>query len=308
MKRRQSLHLIAAATVTGLAGCQFNSDSTTPTDTPTVPSDCPESRYSDVDGRFDTEVICYRPEASNEETPALVAEPSSTSLPDTTVTLSFTNPRESPYVTNFYEWGLFKHVDDRWHRVVSTVVPGGSGTTLDADATHTWTFTVDNSNLSHPVDATESRGGETILKGLGGGTYAFLISGTYDDVEFTAAADTVVSYATQFTIEGSPVELVSTDSVVDVQRNDDRVEVTLSENPMEEWTFTRTTPPSDAEIQRRYITEQLYGQPLPRNAFAHFEDDTEQVVVRTSTSAIPKGYVTYDGVAYRVESELVTGG
>ncbi len=309
MKRRQTLQLIAAATVTGLAGCQFGSDGTTPTETSTVPPDCPESRYSDVDtARFDTEVICYRPEVSGGETPALVAETSSPSLPDATVTFSFTNPRESPYVTNFYEWGLFKHLDDRWHRVVSTVVPVSAGTILDANSTHTWTFTVENTDLSEPIDAVESGGGETTIRGLGGGTYAFLVSGTYDDVEHPIAADTIVSYATQFTIEGPPVELVPTETVVDVQREGERVDVTLSENPIRAWTVSRTTaPPSDAETQTRYITEQLYGQPLARNALAHFGDGVEQVVVRTGASSfIPEGYVTYDGVPYRVESEFIT--
>jgi hypothetical protein len=101
-----------------------------------------------------------------------------------------------------------------------------------------------------------------------------------------------------------------TDTVVDVRRGDEWVAVTLSDDPMEAWTFTGTTTPSGDETPTRYITEQLYGRPVVRNAFAHFEDGVEEVVVRATapSSPPPEGHATNDGATYHVESDFVTSG
>lgn len=292
-----------------VAGCQSRLPGTSTDTAPPSPPDCPGGRYDIIDARYDHTVTCYRLGESGDETPALVAEPPSIALPDATVTFSFTNPRDNPYVTNSYEWGLHKYVNDRWYRVVDPWVEG-STTRLDGSATHTWTFTVDNSNLSQPVRPVRSDGDDTAIRGLGGGTYAFLVPGTYDDVDLVPAADTVVSYATQFTIEGPSVDLVPTETVVDVQQDDGRVEVLLSKDPSNSWTFTRTTAnPSEDKTHTPFITEQLYGKPLVRNAFAHFEDGIEEVVVHTNptdVTPILEGHATYDGVTYRVEKSFFT--
>jgi hypothetical protein len=306
VNRRTALQLIGTGITAGIAGCSTSLDSTSTPDPPACPEIPAYLEAAELKGN--QTVVCNLPDTSDPQNQSLVANPQTTSLPDATVEFTLTNRREAAYTTNFYRWGLYKRVDGQWYSVVRRWVDGGDST-LASGERHSWTFSIDNSTLSKPVEAVRSNGGETTLRGLGGGTYAFLLPGSHEDVSMVINSDNIISYATQFTIDGSPLDLVPTDTVTDVSRTGDTVEVTVgNNNARTEWIITRTTEtPPDQTPHERIITEQLYGRPALRSAFAHFDEDIERVVLRTRGGGlIPGGYVTFDGTTYRIENQFVT--
>ena len=311
MKRREALQLVGTGIAAGIVGCSSRSDDGNSTATLTPePTACPEvpAYLEPVDFNGDQTVVCNHSDSSDQQDPSLVANPQTTSLPDATVEFLLRNRREEAYTTNFYQWSLYKRVGGRWYSVVPRRISGNGVSTLGPGKTHSWTFSIDNSSLSEPVEPVHSDGGKTTVRGLGGGTYAFLVPGSYEDVSCLLCSDKIVSYAVQFEIDGPALDLVPPNTVSEVSRTGDTIEITVGNSgPTKKWILTRTTEtPARQENHERVITEQLYGRPALRSALAYLVDGVERVVVRSGHNGFaPRRSVTFDGTRYRVKSRVL---
>lgn len=313
MSRRQFLRSGSALLAAGLAGCNAlqPSDSTT-TDSP-CPTDVPAAVRADYRG--DSRVYCNDGSESADAETVLRPSPRSGSLPDARVEFALENGREDHF--NTARWDLRKRVDGTWY---DPVVPrtGRSQPSVAPGESHDWAVAVDNAELSSVVEPVE--GDEFSARALGGGTYAFLVSGSYGAADDRFVDNEPwVAYAARFSLDGDPLALEPTSSVRDVARSGDTVTVRATDGDPDLVVTVSTrddAPTAQSEAARReVITEQLYGWPVLRDALAHFEDDVTEVVVETSPDpdrrvASPRSpgdtiTVTYQGVEYAVTTELV---
>ena len=221
------------------------------------------------------------------------------SLPDATVEFTLTNRRERGFNTQFAGWDVHKLVDGAWHgfdRSVVTVEPGEEGDRLPPGGAHTWTVSVDNDDLGPVVEAVAGHV-DVPLRALGGGTYAFVLYGSYGDSDENWAENRPVTYGTRWQLDGDPLELVSPDSVTDVTRDGD--EVTVQEGgsgdpPGSTLVLTRTDPgTADPSPISPVVVEAVYGRPPLRAGLAAFEDGVRRVVV--DSSRLPDSSVVTTG-------------
>lgn len=345
MKRRALLGTLATlGATTAAAGCLGSpgqsDDSTTAATTTQSPATSTEPATSTTDSGDETpsELLELGDPASAVDCPApdegravcypehadaalsLTPGPETISLPSGETTLTLANDTDHEYRTNFYGWTLSKRVDGEWYRIAPQYHPEPMHV-LPSGTTHEWTLAVDNSEAPTGGAAAEE---DVDLAGLGGGEYAFTVSGWFpvtdddgDDESFYVAA------GARFDLEGDPLELTSVGDL-DASRDGSTVTVTSSEEPTEETPLSVLTvervgeagvPPSRPIRDR--IVEQLLrprmdvmGDPNPlRNALPFFEGGVDTVRYEAPSGVTPAFgldepyYLGYDDEIYEVTSE-----
>jgi hypothetical protein len=188
---------------------------------------------------------------------------------------------------------------------------------LRPGANHTWDFTASTS----PRDPTEGyrASGEAAVdaRPLGGGTYAFAISGWFADQTATPTHEHQTAYAARFDLDGPQLSLEPSSRVRDTTRDGSTINVDARlDDPSDgerEATFVCTRAP-DADDARRLVTEQVYGRWPLRDALAHAGDGVDEVRVHSHTTTHPafgvqddEPAVAYDGTTWTASVEDVAG-
>lgn len=301
MNRRQILHGSGTLLATGLAGCLGLLDSTATDEPPACPTTIP--RLEQADYRGDSRVVCNDGSGESDDETRLVPDPRSASLPDASLECTLTNGHDNHFNADFYAWSLQKRVDGEWHGTTDTASPAADRSSLESDESHTWTLTVDNTNLERVVEPVEAREDVTV-RALGSGTYAFLIAGSYgEEGESPMVNSPQIGYAAQFTLEGDDLPLEPTTVITDVSRDGDTVVVQRTEEPSRVITLERTD--EEADHHRTLITEQLYGEPVLRDGLAHAEEDADSIRIESSPGSA-SGLATRGTLEYRDELYSIT--
>lgn len=334
MQRRRLLALLGAAGSAATAGCTAfdpTADHPTdpsPTDSPTpapahtetgtqtgttphgapiaeAPGDCP-SFGDDV-----SRMVCA--DAAPDDAP-MVLEPSATDLElPGTITFSLSNETDVQYDTNFYGWRLLKRVDGRWYHVAPTswnqplmrLAPGDS---------HAWHVSMDGENYDSELVPPSGGTSDVSVAALGGGEYAFVISGWFagEDHEHQTA------FGARFALRGNPLALTTTGHLADVRVDGDRARG--------RWTYHggngdareavyRLDRADGAGDARPMITEQVVrvgraNEPL-RDALALvIARDVDGVRLRGPTPTYPPfgvhgRTIAYGGATYRITAEAL---
>ncbi|WP_049893407.1 hypothetical protein [Halogranum rubrum] len=247
-----------------------------------------------------------------ESTPIALRPPTQqASLPGATFEFTLANDTDVRFETNFYGWSVWKQVDEAWFHVAPTAWPVPL-MTLESGESHTWTVTVDNSELHRDimwVEGTE----DLSLAGLGGGTYAFTIDGWFASQDY----DQSLGFASQFVLDGDPVELVPTNEVTGTTREGDTVVVETSHGAGDdsrraafvvERLGDESVESQESDV-RRLITEQALRDRELRNTLPFFEEGVETVRLEEQNSSWPifgldePRVIEYEGVQYRLSAE-----
>lgn len=266
----------------------------------------------------DRRAICY-PEHADAAL-SITPDPETVALPAGETTVTLANDTQYDYRTNFHAWTLSKRVDGEWYRIAPQYYPEPLHT-LPAGDTHEWTLTVDNSEAPTGGAAAES---DIRLAGLGGGEYAFTVSGWFlSEREDDGGRRYHVAAGARFDLDGDPVELTPAGDP-DTSRDGSTVTVTASEAPTDDAPLSvltvervsETDVPANNRVHER-IAEQLLrprmdarGDPNPlRNALPFFADGVDTVRYEAPSGVTPpfglngSHYVGYDGDVYEVQSE-----
>ncbi|WP_458204856.1 hypothetical protein [Haladaptatus sp. NG-SE-30] len=240
----------------------------------------------------DRRVVCY--ENADPET-TLPMEPSkgNASLPKATLSFTLTNETGATFTTNYYHWNVWKQVDGEWFRVAPRMWPEPA-MMLGSGGSHTWSLTVDNSDLGRALPRAEGTESLT-LAGLGGGTYAFGISGWFEGENGTEG----IGVAARFELDGDPLELAPTDDL-EVVGTDDGEKHVRSEHSSTTYVATRIEDSKHDTVRK--IPEQIVRMTPLRNLLASFEDGGNSVRLDGRDSYLTETRVyEYDGATYRIE-------
>lgn len=310
MNRRTVLHTGVALAI-GLAGCLDGVGPRSPSSTPeplSCPSTVPRIENADFDGEFRMECDAPTESETDASDTTLAPDARSASLPNAEIAFTLTNRRDRPFNANFYRWELRKRVDGEWHGTVPTRASANAESSLAPDSSHTWSVSIRNDALGKPVEPVTADASLS-LRALGGGTYSFVIVGSYGRRgQSWVENQPIVAYAAPFRLEGDALRLVPTNAVRNVARDGSAVTVTVgADDPSGAITVTKR--PSGVDGGRTYVTESVYGIPSLRNALAQFEDGVDEVTVRTDDpfgSPLYRGLTfTYEGTAYEVTERSV---
>jgi hypothetical protein len=337
MNRRALLGTLASLTVAGCAGTGPGSgENTTERTTTTEPTTAqpttanpttqsgtpPEIRdlgvpVDQADCPFESDsverVVCYPQQTGD----SLLVTPSTDTveLPTGAVTFTLTNDTSATYSVNFYDWTLHKRVDGQWFHVTPRIVPDPLHRVPSGES-HEWTVHVDNTQ--EPTAGPSDTAGGTVA-GLGGGEYAFEVSGwfEFDDHSFH------VGLGAHVDLLGDQLELTpSADLSVDrdgetvvATRTDEDAEPTAAfvvervgqagvppERPVE--------PHIAEELVRPYLGEDRLWL---RDALALFADGVTTVRIRSAAEIDPprfdrdqRYYLQFRGAIY--EAKVVSLG
>lgn len=324
MNRRQALALLGSA---AFGGCLSGSGGTETTSTEPTATSKPvtESPERETASETSTQTTPEPPElgvqnpencpnwgekyvvCSPDADSSMVLDSSSDSgqLPKTELSFTLENTTEATFATNFYSWKLWKQVDGKWFHVAPSYWPEPLHS-VAAGKSHTWTLTVDNTNLDQPIPHVS--GTESIaVSGLGSGTYAFGIDGWFRGQDGRSTG-----FVRRFELSGDSLKLTPV-GIESVERDGGTVVVTTTESDSKKrLTATRVSdPPEEPE---RVVTEQVVRNTAARNALAHFEDGVETVRVENAREEMASvilssqgpTYLRYDGDTYKVERSEVT--
>lgn len=328
MKRRALLGTLATLTVAGCTGTDPGSGGTdtteattaapTTADPTTTQSGTPPAirdlgvPADQADCPFESDgverVVCH-PQQTDEP---LVVTPSTDTvdLPNGSVTFTLTNDTTATYSVNFYDWGLHKRVDGQWFHVTPRLVPESLHQVPPGES-HEWAVQIDNT-MDPTVGPSDKSGGT--LAGLGGGEYAFEVSGWF---EFDDHSHTV-GLGAHIDLEGDQVELTPSDDLA-ADRDDDTVVATSTDEdaePTEAFVVKRVgeggVPPG--KPINDHIAEQLVRPSLDedrlwlRDALALFADGVTTVRVRSAEEIDPRRfdrdqryYLQFRGGIYEAE-------
>lgn len=303
MNRRAFIATLASLTVAGCTGTEAGpetvtdttrettrrttrSTTTEPTQSTTSDATPPEIRdlgvpVEDADCPFDPErverVVCH-PEQTGEVL-QLTPSTDALALPTDSGTFTLANDTDYDFFANFYNWGVHKRVGGQWYYIVPQEWPEPLHT-LPAGERHEWTLEVDNTQAASAGVSGET--GATVA-GLGGGEYAFEVSGWFESGDHEHR----IGLGARFDLEGAQIELTAGDGL-SAERDGDTVVVTRDdedETPTEAFVLERVgeagVPPGKPIYDR--IAEQLVRpapwseRPLFRDALAFFESDVSTV-------------------------------
>ena len=288
MRRRALLSLGALS----LAGCvdgagdetDAPTDSPTPTTTdpstptqtatgtppdvgvPPADSDCPAP--SDA-----AQVVCV-PETDPDSVPiALTADSRSASLPET-FTFTLANETDATFSTNFYDWSLWKRVDGEWHHIVPDMVQEPLMHLSPGDS-HAWELTAEHEQLANPSRYYLSWENAGTVGGLGGGEYAFTVSGWFQGGDH----DATTAFGVLLEFDAPELTLEPTARVTGSTRDGDTVTVRGEGSDSEdarpaEFVLSRV---DDASDPRTLIPEQAVHDYRLRNTLPYFEQGVERV-------------------------------
>lgn len=327
MKRRALLGTLASLAVAGCTSDGPGERDTDTTRTTTSPATTtastatpPEIRelgvpVADADCPFDADsverVVCY-PEQTDAPL-SLTPERDELDLPADQTTFALANDTEHAFSVNFYDWGLHKRVDGDWYYVTPQEIPEPLHT-LPAGETHEWAFAVDNGEEPSAGPASDAA---ISVAGLGGGEYAFEVSGWFESGDHEHR----IGVGARFRVNGDRLELAPPDGLSGT-RDGDTVVVTPDDTdsePTEAFVVERveeTGVPTEKQVHG-HIAEQLV-RPAPganrlllRDALAFFEDGVATVRVEEATEfALPfprdeRYYFAYRGAVYEARVEPV---
>lgn len=303
LHRRRLLALVAVGTG-GVAGCleDVPGRGTGGTPEPDPEPHCPEYGRWDVD-----RVVC----SADPPEDALVFEPDPerAELPRAEVACRLENDSGERFETNFFDWNLHGYDGEEWW----WLGPYGAPMPLHRLApgeTHVRRLLVDNTDLERIRPPTpDDRDGEygAGRHGLGPGTYAVSITSDSEGPE--------TAYAAAFTLDGDPVELVAPEHVREVERDGESVEVhvgsTSPDHDLDRFDLTVRRDRDPTRDPHPFVDEQLYHflHAGLRAAFAHFDPDVQEVVVRGDDSQFTRNrtaghgpdFLEYDGETFELQ-------
>lgn len=298
MRRRPFLATALAAGSGFLAGCLDSGGGSSPTTSPPAGDiGCPT--YGD---RVET-VICT-PELPDPDA-EMAMQPASASgeLPEASYEFSLENERDTRFNVNFYQWKLQKYVDGEWFYVAPREWPEPL-MRLEPGESHTWTLTVDNTDLARSIPSSVGSESATVA-GLGGGTYSFGVPGWFEGEDTSAQT----AFATRFELSGDQLTLGPTPDVSERVRDGDTVLVDWPVDQGDPVTYRVTRLKSVPEDAERVIAEQVIRDTPLRNALALFERWSRIVEIDTRTGAFSHATLTedrtieYQGTGYEIEVE-----
>lgn len=327
MRRRHCLALLSAS-LAGAAGCLGDESNPRakpaggpdPTDTPT---DDPSTDTRD--GTRDGDPAGFPPDdegvdhvvwASDVDHPdgrvALAADLTSTTLPDARATFTLHNRSDDQFASNFYDWRVYRREGGRWHRVAPRYV-NQPLMYLDPGDSHAWTVRLSSeipTGRGPHVGGTE----DVVVRPVGGGEYAFAVSGWFPDQTATPTYEHETVHAARFDLDGPDLTLEPSDAVRSVERDGDVVRIEADGDPDEqrEATYVLRRAP-DATAPEPLITEQAYRRWPLRDALAHAEEGVAEVRLRAPDGTHPPFGVdaddpvafAYDGATWRETVEAV---
>jgi hypothetical protein len=258
---------------------------------------------ADLEEGFEPTVVCYQ--EVDDPLSKTVLQPSAArmSLPDGELSFTLTNRREEPFYTVTYRWNIWKRVDGEWFSLPRSIAPTSSKQAIGTGESHRWRFSVDNSDLASPIERIKADRDVTV-RGLGNGTYAFLVWGGYGSDGANGVPDDPISYAAQVSLEGPALEL-HPPSTANVTKDGETKTITFDGEDDPTYTYTLTRDSNLSADPIPVVTEQLYGRPVLRAAMAHFEDDTTHITVKSDeVSQFASETIRYDGETYVGEGSL----
>jgi hypothetical protein len=187
-----------------------------------------------------------------------------------------------------------------WPQPLHRLSPGGS---------HTWEFAA-STEPPEPTEGYMASGEDGLdVHPLGGGTYAFAISGWFETQTATPTHEHQTAHAVQFDLDGPDLALEPSDRVQDHARDGSTVDVDARfADPHEEAreaTFVLTRSP-DADDAHNVVTEQAYRRWPLRDALAFAGDNVDEIRVRSYTGTHPAYGVQGDEPAVRYEGSTWT--
>lgn len=219
-------------------------------------------------------VVCYD-EVDFAATPMVLSPDARSIEPGETISFTLENGTDASFEANFYDWTLEKHVDGEWYRVAPWAVPEPL-MRLGSGDSHGWQLAVDNGGVGVGKAVPKAEGSSDVtVAGLGGGTYGFSIDGWFEH------GDESVSFAATFELDADRLELTPTNDVVETERDGEtqivradrsdandgsdrkKSTATIDGDPEATYLLERV---DDAD--RRLIVEQLYREPVLRDALA----------------------------------------
>ena len=230
------------------------------------------------------------------------------------ISLTLQNNADRQFMTNFYDWALYRWESGQWRHVAPLFV-NQPLMTLEPGKSHTWTVTLSDGNREAPTFRASGTD-EVTVEPVGGGHYAFAVDGWWEGQDETPAYEHQTVFAARFEAEGSQLPLVPSSAVTATRREGDTVVIT-AENPRGNdgtpatYVLTRDDAAPDP---RELVTEQVYREWPLRGALAH-ADDASEVRVETTTGITPlfgvhaedNPAVTYDGETSRIGAEKREG-
>jgi hypothetical protein len=225
-------------------------------------------------------------------------EPSNKSLTkDETITFTLVNDLDEPFESGFHHWQLHKRVDDTWFNVKLSPAKDVLHT-LNPGESHTWTLdpsheTAENLEMIDTLQPGALQGSlgqwseRVVVPGLGGGQYAFGITGR----KRGDSSDEQIALVATFDLEAEPVELTPTEPLQEVQEDGDTVTaVTEPSHPDAE-----LEPPKIYQVDRlqsspatatSLITEQLWRNPPFWDTVALLQNHTVDRAVLTERDGL----------------------
>jgi len=299
MRRRRCLALLSAS-IAGAAGCLSGdaddpAGAADPTDTST---DSPGTTGTG-DATPGSDPAGFPPEddgvdrvvwADDVEDPsgrvALSADLASTTLPDARATFTLRNRSDRRFATNFYDWRVYRREGGRWHRVAPRYV-NQPLMHLDPGDSHAWTVGLSSERPATPelhTGGTDDVG----VRPVGGGEYAFAVSGWFPDQTATPTHEHETVHAARFELDGPDLSLEPSDAVRSVERDGDVVRIEADGDPDEsrEATYVLRRAP-DATDPVSLITEQAYRRWPLRDALAHAAEGVAEVRLRAADGTHP---------------------
>lgn len=250
-------------------------------------------------------VVCFDGGDTEDEPALLAASPHRISIPPagsgSSVEFTLANRADRSFRTSFTCWHLWKRDAGEWFAVgdgpcymmAQVLRPGDE---------HAWTLPFGD----HPVGRIGSPN-RTPIRGidaahLGGGTYAFGLSGSFEGRE------TETGFVTTFVLDGPPAELHPDPSVATERDGGTLAVETEGYADADRWARVTVEPVDYRGAARRTIAEEAYRYVGLRNTLPYFEQDgVDRVVLSTADSplVVPDGMrsLEYDGSAYRIEVE-----
>ncbi len=295
MDRRLFLTAIPAT----VAGCLSVGESTTPTQPK------PPEGANEPPSFPDANEVRYP--ASGGGSILVTVDPSKPELPGANITFEVANHGNDQFTTNFYRWRLHKYVDGRWWNL-GVFEYMDELHYLNGGETHTWEATVDNGQIDQlPEKLSPSADSSFTLAGVGSGTYAFSVVGSFEGDGSRFAA------ATPFQLEGENVTLKPT-PFVETEHEGETVRVTYNDpspNIGKEYELTARRRESHDEALT-LVPEWGLRQEGIRNTLPLFSQDVEKVVY--TTTGHPPGYAMdiidgsiFDYRDYTIEFKLRKG-
>ncbi|GAA0231095.1 hypothetical protein GCM10009000_053070 [Halobacterium noricense] len=264
------------------------------TDAPTPDLRIPDENHCPPFDDDVKRVVCYE-DADSETNLLMTPSKERAELPNDAISFTLSNETGTRFTTNYYHWRVWKLVDGEWFYIAPRVVPEPA-MMLQSGGSHTWNLTIDNATLGGRIDG--AQGTEDItLPGVGGGTYAFGISGWFEGQEY----DNGTGVATRFELVGDSLSLTPTDDLREVGRDSEEKHVRADETNAT-YLATRVEKPDGGTVRK--IPEQAIRIAPIRNLLASFEDGISQVRLdgRNVYLRETPQHIDYKGAVYKIET------